>query len=85
MNVKLSDTQQHLIDQQIASGDFASAIEVIEAGLRLLEAQQQWQKDVQKKIDEGLADAEAGRLHNAEVVFDAIESRLSSDIETGKA
>lgn len=54
MQVKLSDHAEQLVQQLLSSGDYTSATEVIEAGISVL--------DLKSKIQEGLDDAEAGRI-----------------------
>lgn len=66
MNVSLTPELEKLIDDRVKSGRYTSASEVIREALRLLErfddAQQRGLVDLNRKIDEGLAQAERGEV-----------------------
>lgn len=52
-----------IIARQVAKGNFATAEEVVRAGVELLEAQEAELAELRKLIDEGDADIAAGRIH----------------------
>lgn len=66
MNVSLTPELEKMIDARVKSGRYTSASEVIREALRLLdrfdEAQRQGLVDLNRKIDEGLAQAERGEV-----------------------
>lgn len=73
MNVSLTPELEKLVDDRVKSGRYTSASEVIREALRLLDrfdaAQQLALVELNRRIDEGLAQAERGE------VIDAAESR----------
>ena len=52
--ISLGDEHNNFIEAQIASGRFASASEVINAALRLLEERERALAELHKALDEGL-------------------------------
>ncbi len=78
MNVHLTEEQRKFVDERVASGQYASASEVIRAGLRLLLEDEQWRVAVREKIARGLADAHAGRIFDGDAVLDELESELKA-------
>lgn len=75
------------IRQHVSSGLYSSACEVIREALRLFEAQQTAQTAslaaLQKDIQQGLADIEAGRVQEAN--FTALKQRASQKLAEQKA
>ena len=67
------------VDALVAQGRFASREDVVREGLRLIEERdaetERQRADLWAKLDEGLADVEAGRLLDAEEVFDRLQER----------
>jgi len=76
LNISLTPHLQEFVDQRVASGRYQSASEVIREGLRLLEERdlrrQAARRELQTKIDEGLAAADRGDLHDFDEVFDEL-------------
>jgi antitoxin ParD1/3/4 len=76
--VPLRPKLQKFVDGRVRSGQYSSAADVVEAGLKLLAARERafeaWKKDVRKKIDEGLAAARRGKVRDVEDVFAEMEA-----------
>lgn len=66
MNISLTPELEKLVDERVKSGRYTSASEVIREALRLLdrfdEAQRHALVELNRKIDEGLAQAERGEV-----------------------
>lgn len=71
MNVRLGKFEQW-VQERVDSGDYASHAEVIRAGLRLLKEHEAWQAEARKKIVDGLADLQAGRLVDGDEVLEQL-------------
>lgn len=76
MNISLTPPLEDYIKAKIESGMYASASEVIRAGLRALR-----EKDLEASIDagieRGLADSAAGRVMSSDDCFDSIKAKLT--------
>ncbi len=66
---------EEFIREQIATGRYASASEVIRDALRLLEEREARKAAFEKSIEDSLADVEAGRVFDADEVFDRLEAK----------
>ncbi|HNO76870.1 MAG TPA: type II toxin-antitoxin system ParD family antitoxin [Phycisphaerae bacterium] len=76
MNVHLTDEQREFVQRRVASGGYASASEVIRAGLRALEEEERWRESVRQKIADGIAQAKVGELLDGDQVFKEIMDRV---------
>ncbi len=79
-NYTVGNHFEHFIANQIASGRFSNASEVVCAGLRLLEEYEARAKELRDAIDEGDADITAGRIHH----FGSAEELAARVIERGR-
>lgn len=77
-SVSLGDYFEHFVDSKIAEGRFKNASEVLRAGLRLLEDQENnvlaLRKAIQKGIDSGIDEDFDPKKH-----LDSIKSRKRSN------
>ena len=62
MNIRLSDDDHAFIDEEVRAGVYRDADEAIHAGLRLLRSKEGKKAELQRLIQEGLDDIEAGRV-----------------------
>lgn len=73
----LGQHYEDFVQFQLDSGRYASASEVVRAGLRLLEERDERLRLLDRALALGLEDANAGRVLAAEKVFDELEARYS--------
>ncbi|HEX5053616.1 MAG TPA: type II toxin-antitoxin system ParD family antitoxin [Planctomycetota bacterium] len=78
MNVHLTPELKKLVEDEVASGQYASASEVIREGLRLLVEERRWREEVRSKIADGVAEAKAGKLVHGEPAFERLRARIES-------
>ena len=76
MNVHLTDEQKEFVKQRLASGGYASASEVIRAGLRALEEDDHWRGDIRTKFSNDVAQARLGQLLDGDGVFKELVDRI---------
>jgi len=76
MNVHLTPELKKLVEEEVASGQYASASEVIREGLRLLVEERRWRAEVRQKIAEGMAQARAGLMVDGEEAFERLRKRV---------
>lgn len=77
MNVHLTPELKKLVQDEVASGNYASASEVIREGLRLLIEERQWRQEAREKLAEGLAQARAGQLIDGEEAVARLRKRIA--------
>jgi antitoxin ParD1/3/4 len=65
------------VQAQLASGRYNNASEVVRDALRLMEERERRLAAVDAAIERGLADVRAGRTHDADAVFDELETRYT--------
>jgi antitoxin ParD1/3/4 len=79
MNVSLTPELEKYIQTKVETGRYTSASEVVREALRLLEQKEQEReralKEFRAKLDQGLAEADAGELLDGEEVFARIREK----------
>lgn len=86
------DLPKELVDklrERVASGEFQSESQAVEAVLKeSYPAEDKLSPDeleeVRAAVAEGIADADAGRLHDADEVFAALKARYEAMLPDGK-
>lgn len=76
MNVSLTPELEALIQDKLASGLYKNAAEVVREGLRLLAEQDEWKAEARRKIAEGVAQAQAGKLITSDDAFERLSKRI---------
>lgn len=76
MNIHLTDSQRKFVEDRVTSGQYASASEVVRAGLRALEEEERWRDQVREKIANGVAQAQAKKLLDGDKVFKEVLDRI---------
>lgn len=76
MNVHLTPELKKVVEQEVASGQYASASEVVREALRLLLEERQWRAQVRREVAQGVAEAKAGQLLHGERVLTRLRRRV---------
>ncbi|HYE60570.1 MAG TPA: type II toxin-antitoxin system ParD family antitoxin [Phycisphaerales bacterium] len=88
MNVSLPPAQEQFVRDQVASGRYQTASEVVREGLRLLE-REEWKRLIEKELSGGLTDEERARVPDhvwdkLRAHFDEILKRADDDAAAGR-
>lgn len=82
MTIDLDQQTQQRIEQELRSGRYSSASEVLRDALQLMEERNQLlllrRDEIRKQIAEGLHSLRLGRGLDGEAVFDRIEAELDA-------
>lgn len=78
VNVHLTPELKKLVEDEVASGKYASASEVVREGLRLLIEDRKWREEARAKLAEGLAQVKAGQLVDGEEAVARLRKRIAS-------
>lgn len=77
-SVSLGDHFTEFVQQQVASGRYATASDVLRAGLRLLEREEEELTWLRERIAESDADIETGRVYE---INDSYWEMLDQDVD----
>lgn len=78
MNVSLTPKLEKYIQSKVKTGRYTSASEVVREALRLLEQDDEREREMQKfraELDRGIAEADAGLTIDGEEVFAKLRER----------
>lgn len=68
---------ESFVQAQLASGRYGNASEVVRDALRLMEERERRLASLDAAIERGVADIEAGRVHDLDDVCDELEARYA--------
>jgi antitoxin ParD1/3/4 len=74
----LGEYFESFVQAQLASGRYNNASEVLRDALRLMEARERKLAALDAAIERGMADIKAGRVYDADEVFDELEAELAA-------
>ena len=66
---------ESVVESLVASGRYHSKSEVIREGIRLVEEREKRLAALDAALAKGIADADAGRVYDADEVFDELRAR----------
>jgi antitoxin ParD1/3/4 len=72
---------ESFVQTQLASGRYNNASEVLRDALRLMEERERRLSALDSVINRGMADVQAGRVHDADTVFDELEAKYAQMAE----
>jgi len=89
LSITIGERFEKFVKEQVARGRYNNASEVVRAGLRLLEDEEELRRRKLAELDaalaRGIADAEAGRVHSIEEVRDFLRARYQAMVDDGAA
>ena len=75
-SVNLGEKLEGVVDGLVRKGRFGSRSEVLREGVRLVQERERYNDYVEQAIAEGLADIDAGRVHDADTVCEELRQRF---------
>lgn len=82
MNVSLTEELEEFVQKKVESGRYTSASEVVRAGLRLLEQEDEAREArlaaMRSEIQAGIEQAERGELHDGEEAVGRVRKRSAA-------
>lgn len=75
ISAELGSQLEAFVTQLVESGRYNSKSEVLREGVRIIQDRETKLAAMHASIERGLADADAGRVIDAEVVFDRLEAK----------
>ena len=87
MNVPLTEELEEFVRRKVESGRYSSATEVIGAGFRLLEREDEFRDArlaaIRARVEEGIAQAERGELGDGEDAVARVKKRAAAKSRRG--
>lgn len=74
----LGSDLEALVTELIESGRYASREDVLRQGVRLVGEQEKWLAKLDHRLAQGLDDVRAGRVEDADVVFERLIARYDA-------
>jgi antitoxin ParD1/3/4 len=75
ISADLGETLEKVVTDLVRDGRYNSKSEVLREGVRLVQEREARLRALNEALDEGLADIEAGRVVDADEVFDRLEAK----------
>jgi antitoxin ParD1/3/4 len=82
ISADLGPNLEAVVEDLVKNGRYNSKSEVLREGVRLVQEREAALRRLDAALARGLADAEAGRVHSLDEVFDEIEGELQAMIDT---
>jgi antitoxin ParD1/3/4 len=77
-NIELGLELDAIVEKLVAEGRYASVGAVLRAGVELVNRREARLVEIDEAISEGMADAEAGRVHDVEDVCSRLEIKYAA-------
>ena len=77
-NVNLTEHFDRFVESGVSSGRFSDASEVVRDALRLMEDRERRLASLDAAIERGMADIEAGRVHDLDEACDELDAELAA-------
>jgi antitoxin ParD1/3/4 len=78
ISVDLGSPLEDVVDELVRSGRYNSKSEILREGVRLVQERERRLAHLDAAIAVGVADADAGRVEPAEVIFDRLKARYAT-------
>lgn len=85
MNISVPDPMRDWVQSRVDSGKYGSVSDYVRDLIRKDQTeadekadQQRWLGAIDAAIERGLADVAAGRVHDIDIVFDALDARYAN-------
>lgn len=82
-SVDLGGNLEDVVTRLVKSGRYNSRSEILREGVRLVQERESRLAALDASIRRGLADADAGRVHDLNAVAEALDARYAAMAKTG--
>lgn len=82
-SVDLGGNLEDVVTRLVKSGRYNSRSEILREGVRLVQERESRLTALDASIHRGLADADAGRVHEVNAVAEVLDARYAAMIKTG--
>ena len=82
-SVDLGGNLEDVVTQLVKAGRYNSRSEILREGVRLVQERESKLAALDASIRRGLADADAGRVHDLESVSNALDAKYAAMAKTG--
>lgn len=80
-SVNLGARLEAVVDELVKNGRYNSRSEVLREGVRIIHEREQRLAEFEAVIALGIADADAGRVHDLDDVFDELDAEIAAMTE----
>ena len=84
ISADLGEKLEAVVNDLVANGRYNSKSEVLREGVRLLQEREAELAKLYAELEKGIASAEAGRVTDADEVFDRLEAKYKAMEDAGR-
>jgi putative addiction module CopG family antidote len=84
MDVHLPPELSDFVDEEVRRGEYSSPVEVVREAIRRLADDRRAREELDRQIDAGWAESEAGELLDPDEVFARVRARIEAQRQSGR-
>jgi putative addiction module CopG family antidote len=84
MDVHLPPELSDFVDEEVRRGEYSSSVEVVREAVRRLAEDRRAREELDRQIEAGWAESEAGELLDPDEVFARVRARIDAQRQSGR-